>query len=265
MVKKIQNVGLVGPNGFIGSNLARRSAASAVYGRNDGAKLANSEHEILICAGAPAEKWKANRYPEDDSKNLEVLAQNLSTSRAKTFVLISTIDVLGDGARNVETDDVSLNEKDAYGLNRYKFELDVSAMFENVLILRLPGMFGPGLKKNLIYDLLNKKDLPNINSNSTFQWFDVRDIWPSILVALREDIKLLHLATEPISVLDLVTRLEPSRITEFDDSQTEVKEYSMKTAFAGVIADREGPYLKSKNEVAAQIESWYEYEKTSAR
>jgi nucleoside-diphosphate-sugar epimerase len=256
------DVGVIGPKGFIGSNLARRSNASAVYGRNDGTSLASSNHELLICSGVPAEKWKANKHPEEDKRNLVELTKNLSTANAKNFVLISTIDVLGNGADLVESDNVSNYEKDAYGINRFEFELDTVRTFSNSLVLRLPGMYGPGLKKNVIFDLLNANELPSINPYSTFQWFDVRDIWPTLILALRENLKILHLATEPISILDLVTHLEPSRTTELSSSDLGTKEYSMKTEFSRLIADRDGPYLKSKMEVLSQIKNWYDSEKS---
>ena len=265
MPNQINNVGVVGPTGFIGSNLVRRIGATAVYGRNDGEFLANSVHDLLICSGAPAEKWKANNDPEEDARNLESLAKNLSTAKAKNFILISTIDVLGNGTDVIERDDISLYERDSYGLNRYALELQVASEFSRSLIIRLPGMYGPGLKKNLIYDLLNYRELPNLNLDSTFQWFDVRDIWPTILLALREDLRILHLATEPITVRDLVSQLEPSRLNEFIDPHLQTKEYSMKTEFSRVISDRDGPYLKSKAEGLSQMHSWYESEKASVR
>lgn len=263
MSNQIHNVGVVGPNGFIGSNLVRRSGASAVYGRNDGEFLANSNHDLLICSGAPAEKWKANNDPGEDARNLELLAKNLSTAKAKNFVLISTIDVLGNGTDVIETEDISVYERDAYGLNRHALEIQVASEFPRSLIIRLPAMFGPGLKKNLIYDLLHYKKLPNLNSDSTFQWFDVREIWPTLLLALRENLQILHLATEPISVLDLVSQLEPSRLSEVIDPHSPIKEYSMKTEYSRLISDRDGPYLKSKLEVLSQIRAWYEAEKVS--
>jgi nucleoside-diphosphate-sugar epimerase len=256
------DVGVVGPKGFIGSNLVRRSNASAVYGRKDGTSLASSNHELLICSAAPAEKWKANKHPDEDKRNLTELAKNLSKAHAGSFVLISTIDVLGNGADLVESANASNYEKDAYGVNRFEFELDTVHTFPNSLVLRLPGMYGPGLKKNVIFDLLNTNELPRINPNSTFQWFDVRDIWPTLILALRENLKILHLATEPISILELVTHLEPSRASELNSSDLGIKEYSMKTEFSRLIADRDGPYLKSKMEVLSQIKNWYDSEKS---
>ena len=37
----------------------------------------------------------------------------------------------------------------------------------------MPGIFGTGLKKNVIYDLINKNELQKIYSNDYFQWYDL--------------------------------------------------------------------------------------------
>jgi hypothetical protein len=46
-------------------------------------------------------------------------------------------------------------KSDYYGRHRLAFEDFVKANFTNVTIIRLPGLFGEGLKKNFIYDILN--------------------------------------------------------------------------------------------------------------
>lgn len=48
---------------------------------------------MLICAGAPAEKWKINQEPEADKQNLEILKQALLSATVGKLVLISTVDV----------------------------------------------------------------------------------------------------------------------------------------------------------------------------
>ena len=57
--------------------------------------------------------------------------------------------------------------------NRKMLEYFVKNNFQNYLIIRLPGIFGTGLKKNVIYDLMNKNELQKIYSNDYFQWYDL--------------------------------------------------------------------------------------------
>ena len=49
----------------------------------------------------------------------------------------------------------------------------VKKNFKNYSVVRLPGVFGQGLKKNIIYDLINKNQLEKIYYNDRYQWYDL--------------------------------------------------------------------------------------------
>ena len=116
------------------------------------------KYDVVFCAALPATKWLANKAPLKDKKNTQKLIKNIRKINTKKFLLISTIDV---------------NFKHAYGQNRKILEKFVKKKFSNSYILRLPGVFGKGLKKNIIYDLLNKNEINKIYSNDKFQWYDL--------------------------------------------------------------------------------------------
>ena len=69
--------------------------------------------------------------------------------------------------------------------------------------MRLPGLFGPGLKKNLVFDLLHQPHERFAHSDSTFQFYDVRDLWGHVLQAQNAGLSLVHLTTEPLSAADV--------------------------------------------------------------
>ena len=60
-------------------------------------------------------------------------------------------------------------------------------------------MIGHGLKKNIIYDLLNKNNIEKINPNSSFQWFNL-DFLLSTTNYAKEltNSHILNVATEPV-------------------------------------------------------------------
>jgi hypothetical protein len=66
--------------------------------------------------------------------------------------------------------------------------------------MRLPGVFGPGLKKNVIYDFLHGNMLERIHADSVFQFYDVTRLWSDAERARALGLRLVNVATEPLSV-----------------------------------------------------------------
>ena len=63
--------------------------------------------------------------------------------------------------------------------------------------MRLPGLFAFGLKKNIIYDYLHG-NLKELNMNSSFQWYDISDLYDDINYIIDSNIKIINLFTCPI-------------------------------------------------------------------
>lgn len=146
---------LLGWSGFVGSVLNVQHRFDARYRKNDIDKSAGHDFATLVCAAAPGSMFAANRNPESDSAAIDELIAALSRVRAQRMVLVSTIAVLSgfDGQQNEETTD--FQTETPYGVNRRRLETFCSQHFETCLILRLPALFGPGLRKNFIFDILN--------------------------------------------------------------------------------------------------------------
>jgi hypothetical protein len=85
------------------------------------------------------------------------------------------------------------------------------AQFRETLVVRLPGLFGPGLKKNVIYDLMNDKLLAAINPASSFQYYDITRLWADITTALEHRLDLVHLFTQPVATHDILQRYFPDK------------------------------------------------------
>ena len=67
----------------------------------------------------------------------------------------------------------------------------------------MPGLVGPGLRKNVIFDFLNNNNLHAIESRGVFQFYPMVNLWFDIQSALKAGLKLVHLTAEPISVAEL--------------------------------------------------------------
>ena len=149
------NNALIGFSGFVGSIISKQENFSYIYNSKNIDDIKWHYFDQVVCAAAPATMWAANQHPEADQANLNHLIANLRTIKAKRFVLISTIAVLDDMSVGYTEVNARYEQNKAYGRHRRELEERLAEQFAHCHILRLPALFGPGLKKNFIFDLLN--------------------------------------------------------------------------------------------------------------
>jgi hypothetical protein len=148
---------LIGYTGFVGQNLLAQTSFDDVYHSKNISDIRGKSYQLLVCSGIPADMQLANRFPEQDKAQIQALLDILSSVQAEHFVLISTIAVYKQPVLcSDENSPLSAYETSLpYGANRLWAEQQIMSLFKHAYILRLPALFGIGLKKNLIYDLLN--------------------------------------------------------------------------------------------------------------
>lgn len=194
---------LIGFSGFVGSTLLKQTNFDKLYRSTNIAEVGGQSFDTVVCSAAPAQKWIANRDPVADRQNIDQLITHLKTLTCKKFILISTVDVFKSPVEVDEDTDVDETDLHAYGLHRRLLEKFVAAHFPDHLIVRLPGLVGPGLRKNVIYDFLNDNNVSAIDSRGVFQFYPMINLWQDIQSAVQAGLKLLHLTAEPISVADI--------------------------------------------------------------
>ncbi len=191
---------LIGFTGLIGSTLLKQAPFNALYRSTNIGEIKGKSFDTVVCAGVSAQKWIANSEPEADLQKIEGLIAHLTTIQCKMLILISTVDVFKNPIgvdEDTQIDEVGLH---AYGLHRRLLEKFVESHYINYLIVRLPGLVGPSLRKNVNFDLLNNNNLHAIDSRAVFQFYPIVNLWSDIQVALNAGLKLVHLTAEPISV-----------------------------------------------------------------
>ncbi|KAB2777319.1 hypothetical protein F9K99_19590 [Brucella anthropi] len=109
----------------------------------------------VVCAAAPGSMFEANRLPEEDGQRIDALIDDLSKLVAERFVLISTIAVFDSFDAGYDESASNFQRSLAYGRNRHRLEEFCATHFSDTLIVRLPALFGHGLKKNFIFDIMN--------------------------------------------------------------------------------------------------------------
>lgn len=144
---------LVGSTGFVGGNLAAAHRFGAACHSSDIAAQFGSRPALCVYAGVPSAMFLANADPQADLAVMAGARQNLRALAPQQVVLISTIAVYADSRGCDETSPLPAGELPAYGRNRLQLERWVREDFPDALIVRLPALYGKGLKKNFLYDL----------------------------------------------------------------------------------------------------------------
>lgn len=197
---------LIGYTGFVGSYLIRDGMD--VYNSSNIQDIRGKAYRTVYCAGVYAEKWKANRDPETDKACILRLQDVLGTVICKRFVLISTVDVYDCTFPQDEEPDCCPNAyaTHPYGSHRREIELWAQRTFQDVFIFRLPALFGHGLKKNALYDLIHDNQISKLRSDWSFQWYWLGWLRADIDVHMAKGHRIVNLVTPPVR-LDLLRTL----------------------------------------------------------
>jgi len=146
---------LVGSTGFVGRNLSASYDFDMLCNSKNVAEAFGTHPDLLVYSGVPAEMFLANTNPDADKAVIETAATNISKINPKSLVLISTIAVLDNPVNADEDTIIDTGRLTAYGLNRLSLENTVSDFIPHSHVIRLPALFGEGIKKNFIYDMIN--------------------------------------------------------------------------------------------------------------
>jgi hypothetical protein len=175
---------LIGYSGFVGGVL-KEKIKGELYNSSNIELIKKKNFDNVYCAGVSGTKWIANKNPKEDISKINILIDCVRHVKCNKFILISTI---------------SVYDNEHYGINRKNLEETLFEIFgDKLLIIRLPAIYGKGIKKNLLFDMLNNKIDLNINLLDTYQWYDITDLTKDIKKFLKNKYKIVELFPEPIS------------------------------------------------------------------
>lgn len=236
---------LIGYTGFVGGNIASQHQFDDLYNSKNIGEIEGKEYDLVVSAANRAEMWRINQEPEVDRAEIEEYISHIKNVKIKKLVLVSTVGVYknpngADEDTIIETDGLL-----PYGVNRYYLEKFCQDNFD-VTIVRLPGLFGEGLKKNVIFDLLNDNNVNRIHKDGVYQYYNLGNIWKDIQVALDNSLPLVNLAVPPVSTEEVAQKCFGIEFTNMPD---DVKPafWDMHSKYADVYGV-EGDYLYTKKQ-----------------
>jgi len=251
--------GLIGHTGFVGSNLKAQLPFDELYNSSNIQDIRGREFDTIFCAGAPAAKWIANQNPGDDLENINMLIDNLRETTVDRFVLISTVDVYSNIIGVDEDTPIDVSDHHAYGKHRFYLEEFVRNTFKKVNIVRLPGLFGKGLKKNAIYDLIHNNCLELIHCDSIFQFYDLNRLKDDIETVIENKLPLVNFSSEPVSIKEIALNVFSINF----DNRTEKQPafYDMRTKYSKFFDSCVENYMVSKQEIMESMKEFVIKEK----
>lgn len=249
---------LIGHTGFVGGNLDHQTDFDARYNSSNIEELRGRRFDLVACAGAPGVKWKANQEPRRDAASIDRLESCLAEAAIGRLVLVSTVDVYPDPVEVDEATTVDENALHPYGRHRLHLERFCRDRFSTTVV-RLPGLFGAGLRKNVVYDLLTDQYLDSMTPESLYQFYDLERLWGDVQRVLELGLPLVNFATEPVSVEEVARTVFDREIDNPD--APEPSRYDVHSRFAPLLGG-DDRYLLTREEVLSRmqrfVDTWEE-------
>jgi len=242
--------GIIGYSGFVGSNLTRQHPFDYKYNSKNIRDIEGKEIGLLILAAPSASMWVANQDPDGDKKIIDGILENISKSKTKRIVYLSTVAVYDKTSSVNEDSEIDGDKITAYGRNRLYLEKEILHNYPGSLIVRLPGLFGTGLKKNYIYDMKETGESPWTNENSVYQFYNLENAWKDISLALKNGLKTLNITSEPVSVKEVARECFGKDFT--NKKEAPLFNYDIKTIYDEIFGGKEG-YIYSKKDILFDI------------
>jgi len=243
---------LIGYTWFVWSNILDQMSFDDLYNSKNIQDIQWKEYDQIICAWVSAVKWWSNQNPEEDLAWIESLMQALSHVECKKFILISTVDVYPNPRKVDEDFDFSSIQPEkyhAYWRNRLFLEKFIHGSFPWANVIRLPWLFGNGLKKNIIYDLMNNHMTENIIPNFRLQYYNLSNISKDIQKTVDNNISTINFNSEPIESSEIIALF--SHVLVWEELDKPIV-YDYYTKYARIFSGKWN-YMYTKQETLSQI------------
>lgn len=201
---------IVGNSGLVGNTLCESINFDFMFNSKNINDFSNYDINgcDLYLSCLPATKWLVNQNVTNDINNILNLIEIFKTKTYKKIFLISTIDVYTDSPQEVNEDYYPNFLNSNYGSNRLLFESLVRSQlkYSSYKIFRLPALFNKNIKKNILFDLINDNNVNNINTNSSYQWYNLDNLYKDMMKLddLYPNDEIFNLFTEPIDTQEIV-------------------------------------------------------------
>lgn len=194
----MKQIGIVGSSGFFGCALTRNAKKKDFevieVTKENYFDLKKKTYDYLINSATPSAKYWSSKNPFlDFQQTVELTADLVYNWNYTKFIQISTM----------SANDISDNHP--YGINKKAAE--IISLYKNSLVVRLGSLYGKGLRKGPLFDLLNQKRV-YVNIKSKYNFIEVDFCADWILNNLNRHGIVQLGATDTISLSEIADRLK---------------------------------------------------------
>jgi len=247
---------LIGHTGFVGHNIfLQQNDAIHLYNTSNIHEIYGKEYELVIIAAPGGSRIVANKFPGEDRVGIGALLSHLNLVQGvKKVVLVSTVEVYSNKVRIDEDSNIHPSILDDYGKNRLFLENLISIQYSNPLILRLPILFGEGLKKNFIYDLIHNERVEDINPDNELPIYNLKYLWDDILTCLEHELDIVNLVSEPIKVGEIAKEIFDVDLPKNDLLPS--RKYDIRSKYADFWGSWSDFYMENKDDVFNDLDKF---------
>lgn len=135
-----------------------------------------------------------------------------------------------------------------------KKESDLNCFYE----IGADGYYHPKLdvysKNESLKNIFYRLEFSALNFTDTrgvFQYYNLKWLWNHIVLAMKENLQLVNISTEPFSIAELYKKI--TNKTFVNELNNTIPYYNYKTIHCGILGGKDG-YLLSKEDVMSDIE-----------
>ena len=235
------DIAVFGANGFVGSAICReleKIKKIVKVNRENYSQYKSENFNLIINSTMPAKRFWAKQNPELDYKETVLKTKNIiSDFKFKKIIHISSV-----SARcQLDT---------TYGKNKKKSE-DLVKNLKEYLIIRLGPLYGMGLTKGVLIDMINDEKV-HIDGKTKYSFTDVSWNAKWIINNFNLKNKLIEIGTTDYIQLDKLSKLINSKSEfegEIDDQiiQNKIYKYDSSMLVLDFIESIKNEINKNKN------------------
>ena len=166
-------IGILGSDGFLGTALCKQFPEAVQITKKNYFDYVGDSFDVFINANGNSRKYWAEQNPYlDFMASTASVYQTFRDFKIEKYIYISSVDAQGDTV---------------YGFHKKLAEQIVEKNANSYLILRCCAMIGEGMKKGVVYDLINEKPLW-VTEDTGMRFITVNEVAKCIDILIKNDI-----------------------------------------------------------------------------